>query len=37
LDAAKSEETFRAYLEKYVFSVGNHPEYLRKVGLATVA
>jgi glutaconate CoA-transferase, subunit A len=37
LDAAKSEETFRAYLEKYVFSVSNHQEYLRKVGLAAVA
>jgi len=37
LDAAKSEETFRAYLEKYVFSVSNHQEYLRKVRLAAVA
>ena len=37
LEAAKSEETFRAYLEKYVFSVTSHQEYLRKVGLAAVA
>jgi len=37
LDAAKSEETFRAYLEKYVFSVSNHQEYLQKVGLAAAA
>jgi glutaconate CoA-transferase subunit A len=37
LDAAKSEETFRAYLEKHVFSVSTHQEYLRKVGLAAAA
>jgi glutaconate CoA-transferase subunit A len=37
LEAAKSEETFRAYLEKYVFSVSGHQEYLRKVGLAAAA
>ena len=37
LEAAKSEETFRAYLDKYVFSVGSHQEYLRKAGLAAAA
>jgi hypothetical protein len=37
LDAAKSEETFRAYLEKFVFSVTSHQEYLQKVGVAAVA
>ena len=34
LQAAKSAETFRAFLEEYIFSVSGHPEYLRKVGLA---
>ncbi len=37
LEAAKSEEAFRAYLEKYVFSVSSHQEYLRKAGLAAAA
>jgi glutaconate CoA-transferase subunit A len=37
LDAAKSETTFRAYLEKYVFTLAGHEEYLRQVGLTAIA
>jgi len=37
LNAAKSENSFRAYLEKYVFSLTGHEEYLRRTGLTAVA
>ncbi len=35
LNAAKGEETFRAYLNKYVYSVSSPQEYLKKVGAPT--
>lgn len=31
LEAAKSEATFRAYLERYVYGVRSHAEYLERV------
>jgi glutaconate CoA-transferase subunit A len=34
LNAAKGEETFRAYLDKYVYSVSSQQEYLQKAGVA---
>lgn len=37
LNAAKGEETFRAYLEKYVYSVSSRQEYLKKAGGAALA
>ena len=37
LEAAKSESTFQAYLEKYVFTLSDHQEYLRRVGLTAIA
>jgi hypothetical protein len=37
LNAAKSENTFQAYLGKYVFSVTGHEEYLRRAGLTAIA
>ncbi|NWF56209.1 MAG: hypothetical protein HXY45_15605 [Syntrophaceae bacterium] len=37
LNAAKEEKAFRAYLEKYVFSVSGHPEYLRRAGWTAIA
>lgn len=37
LEAAKSENTFRAYLEKHVFSPTGHEEYLRRSGLTAIA
>jgi len=33
LEAAGGEKTFRAYLEKYVFSVKDHQEYLESAGV----
>lgn len=35
IQAAQSDEGFRAYLDKYVFSVKGHQAYLEKVGLLT--
>ncbi len=37
LKAAKSESGFQAYLDKYVFTVSDHQEYLRRVGLTAIA
>jgi acyl CoA:acetate/3-ketoacid CoA transferase alpha subunit len=34
VQAAQDESTTQAYLEKYIFSVGNHQEYLQKIGQA---
>jgi glutaconate CoA-transferase subunit A len=35
LDAAKSETTFRTYLERYVYGVRSHAEYLERVDAAS--
>jgi hypothetical protein len=32
LSASKGEDSFRAYLEKYVFSVADQQEYLERAG-----
>lgn len=32
--AAKSDDTFKAYLDKYVYGCKNHDEYLEKIGIA---
>jgi len=37
IDAAQEEDSFRAYLDKYVYSVKNQEEYLKKVGRAAWA
>jgi len=37
LNAAKSESGFQAYLDKYVFSVSDHQQYLGRVGLPSIA
>lgn len=34
LSASKGEDSFRAYLEKYVFSVGDQQEYLKRARVA---
>ena len=34
LEASKEERTFGSYLEKYVYSVSNQKEYLKRVGIA---
>jgi len=36
LEAAKNEKTFQTYLEKYVFSLTGHEEYLRRAGLTAI-
>ena len=33
LEASREEKTFSLYLEKYIYSVSNHKEYLKRVGL----
>jgi glutaconate CoA-transferase subunit A len=37
LAAAKEERSFREYLEKYVFTLDGHGEYLKRAGLAAIA
>jgi glutaconate CoA-transferase subunit A len=37
LNAAKDDTAFRAYLEKYVFTLSSHQEYLRRAGLTAIA
>jgi glutaconate CoA-transferase subunit A len=32
--AGQDEATFKEYLDKYVYGVKNHEEYLEKVGIA---
>jgi acyl CoA:acetate/3-ketoacid CoA transferase alpha subunit len=32
VEASKTDETTQAYLEKYIFSVKDHQEYLKKIG-----
>lgn len=34
LEASREERTFRSYLEKYIYSVNNHKEYLERAGIA---
>lgn len=36
LEAAKSPETFRQYLDEYVYGVESHIDYLDKIGLETL-
>ncbi len=35
LEAAKDEAAFRGYLQRYVYEVGNHEEYLERVDQAS--
>jgi glutaconate CoA-transferase subunit A len=35
MDAARADDTFRAYLDRYVFGVRDHAEYLEQVALAS--
>jgi hypothetical protein len=37
LNAAKGEDSFKAYLHQYVFSLKNEKEYLKKVGVSAYA
>ena len=37
LKAAKEENSFREYLEKYVFTVDSHLDYLKQAGLTAMA
>ncbi len=37
LGLAKSDETFRAYLQRYIFDLKDHGAYLAQVGLAALA
>jgi len=37
LNAARGEESFKAYLDQYVYSVRNEKEYLKKVGVIAQA
>jgi len=34
LEASKEERTFRSYLGKYVYSINNQQEYLKRVGIS---
>jgi len=36
LNAAKGEDSFKAYLDKYVYSVRDQQEYLKKAGVAVL-
>jgi glutaconate CoA-transferase subunit A len=35
LEASREENSFRSYLQKYIYSVNNHENYLKRVGISS--